>query len=309
MKKLCLPCQRRRGAALLAVLWVIALLIMLVGGASLLLMQDVDMASTRGQMFRARLLAETGLAIAMNPDVKGSDPLLHFEPLPGERYDVEITGEDGRLNPNLLLQREDRETLRRVLRYWGMDLVQADTLIDALLDWVDGDGFPRIRGAEAKAYGRSGLPFNRPFRSIEEMALVRGMQEVDAVYPRWRDWFSVHASGVVDVNEAQPEIISALTGADIGLAQQMRARRLGRDGMTNTLDDAPMPDLGSALQMLGLPFSQGAAYASILSVNSASRRIVVHSQVGEFKRELAVVVRGSPATGGAGGAIVWLAEK
>jgi len=303
-----LPIQRRdSGAALLAVLWVIALLIGLVAGVSLLLTQDLDASAARRQIFRSRMMAEGALAIAMNPAItKPDDPLLRRQISDDEQYEVLMTGEDGFINPNVLLQREDRETFRRIFRYWGMTLPQADKLIDALVDWVDQDDFKRINGAEKKDYGNNGMPFNRPFRSIEEMALVRGMQEVEQAYPEWRTWFSVYASGVLDVNEARPEVVSALTGANIRLAQNLRNTRLGRDGMLNTKDDAPMPDLTSALAILGIPAANPGALANILSVSSATKRLVVRVQVGDLKRELSAVVRGSIGQGATG--ILWMSE-
>lgn len=294
------------GAALLAVLWIIALLLGLVAGASLLLTQDLDAASAKRQIFRARMLAESALAIAMNPAIqKPDDPLLRRQVADDEEYEVQVTGEDGFINPNVLLLREDRETLRRIFVYWGMTLPQADTLIDALIDWVDADDFKRIKGAERKEYGLNGMPFNRPFYSIEEMAMVRGMQEVELAYPEWRNWFSVYASGSLDVNEARPEIISAVTGAQIKFAQNLRNTRLGRDGLLNTQDDAPMPDLTSALQVLGIPAANPAALSNVLSVKSTTQRFVVRVRVGDLERELSAVVRGNI---GQPSAILWMSE-
>jgi type II secretory pathway component PulK len=299
-----------KGAALLAVLWVVALLIGLVAGASLLLMQDLDLGATRRQVFRARMLAESGLALAVNPDIKPDDPLLRQQVSPDERVAVEMTGEDGLLNLNVLLQRVqqgDRETLRRVLRYWGLELQPADALIDCLVDWVDPDDFVNNRGAEKRAYGRNGMPFNRPFRSIEEVTLVRGMQQVEELYPAWRTWFSVYASGVLDINEARPEIISAVTGADLRLAQQMRARRLGPDGIANTEDDAPQLSLENAMIELGLGGARPEVLAQLIGLQSNTRRILVKVQVGSLERQLAAVVRGAPGAGSS--AILWMGER
>lgn len=295
-----------RGAALLAVLWVIALLIGLVAAVSLLLMQDVDLAATKRQVFRARLLAEAALAIAMNPDIKPEDPLLRRQVAEDEAWLVEMRGEDGLLNPNLLIQREDRATLLRVFRHWGLSLAQSNTLIDRLWDWVDADDFARIQGAESKAYNREGFPFNRPFRSVEEMALVQGMEVVEAAYPRWRDWFSIHASGLLDVNEAEPELIAAVTGADPRLAQNLRRQRLGRDGVLNTQDDLPMPDLASALAVLGLP-GQTENWAQVLGTQSATKRLLIKVRVGDLQRQLAAVVRGGIGQGAT--AILWMGER
>ena len=299
----------RRGAALIAALWIVALLSALVVGLATLLLQDVEMEGTRRQIFRARALAEMGLAIAMHPAVLPDDPILHRQISEDEFIDVEIVGEDGRLNMNALLQREDRDTLFRVFGYWGLDPQQSGSLFDALLDWTDGDDFVRVRGAESRQYNRPGMPFNRPFRSVEEIALVQGMAEIDAVYPQWRNWFSVHASGVLDLNEAEPELISAVTGADILRSQQLRARRLGQDGIANTDDDAPMPDVLTALSLLGLPISNPGQLAAVVSVNSQTRRIIARAQAGDRTREIAVVVRGSPGQAGGASQILWMGER
>ena len=300
--------SRRQGSALLAVLWIVALLSMLVATTSLLVMQDVDTVGTRRQMFRARMLAEMGLAFAAHPDVRPDDPLLRQEIADGEGFEVEMIGEDGRLNPNLLIQRQDRETLRRVFRAWGMDLMQSDSLFDALTDWVDEDSFKQPRGAEFRDYnGIPGLPFNRPFRSLEEMALVRGMDIVDSVFPQWRDWFSIHASGVLDINEAAPEIVAAVTGADIIIAQQLQARRLGRDGIRNTLDDAVFPDLQSAVRLLGVSGSTE-GLDQILSVTSNTRRIISRGITGGFTKSIIAIVQGGTTSTGGASAILELTE-
>jgi type II secretory pathway component PulK len=293
----------------MAALWIIALLSTLVVGTATLLLQDVEMEGTRRQIFRARSLAEMGLAVAMHPAVLPNDPILHQQFGEDEFVDVEIIGEDGRLNMNVLLQREDRDTLFRIFGYWGLDPQQSGSLFDALLDWVDGDDFVRIRGAESRQYGRVGMPFNRPFRSVEEIALVQGMAEIDAVYPQWRNWFSVYASGVLDLNEAEPQLISAVTGADILRAQELRARRLGEDGIANTDDDAPMPDVLTALSLLGLPISNPAELAAVVSVTSQTRRIIARAQAGDRTREVAIVTRGAPGQAGGVSQILWMGER
>jgi len=298
---------RWRGAALLAVLWVIALLIGLVTATSLLLMQDIELAATKRQVFRARMLSEAALAIAMNPDIKPDDPLLRRQVAEDERFVVEMTGEDGLLNPNVLLQREDRETFKRIFLSWGMNIQQANILIDRMLDWVDTDDFSRVQGGESKLYGRNGMPFNRPFRSIEEMAFVSGMEVVEQAYPNWRKWFSVYASGTLDLNEAEPEVVAAVTGADLQFAQNLRSQRVGRDGILNTLDDNPMPDVQSALAILGIPAANPETLGALFSVQSATRRILVKVQVGDLERQTVAVVRGAIGQGTM--AILWMGER
>ncbi|MFZ4594079.1 MAG: general secretion pathway protein GspK [Verrucomicrobiaceae bacterium] len=303
----------------MAVLWVIALLTMLVGTTTLLLREDVETASTRRQMFRARMLAEHGLAVAAHPDVKQDDEfLLRHQVAPGEGWIVEVEGEDGRLNPNILLQREDRDTLRRVMRAWGLKFDEGERVIDALMDWVDPDDFVRgVGGAESRFYGVRGVPFNRPFRSVDDMAQVRYMNEVERIFPGWRQWFSTYSTGVVDVNEAPAEVLSALTGADPTIAQQFVARRTGRDGIPHTKDDLPFQDLQTALRVLGVTATNPQALAGILGVQSSITRIKSTGVTGDFRRSIYAIINrptsNTPGTAaGAGGGIaniLWLGEE
>ena len=306
----------RRGSALLAVMWVIALLTSLVATTMLLLREDVDTIETRRQMFRARMLAEQGLALAAHPDVKQDDEeLLRHEVERGVGWIVEVAGEDGRINPNTLLLKNDRDTLRRIMRAWGLKSDETEKVIDALLDWVDQDDFVHgVGGAESKFYGIRGLPFNRPFRTVDEMAQVRYMNEVERLFPQWRDWFSVYSSGVIDVNEASPEVLSAVTGADRLMAQQVVARRVGRDGIAHTKDDAPFQDVQQALLALGVSASSPQAASGILGVQSTISRIRSTGVVGDFRRTLyAVINRATSATPGAAqsgvASIIWLGEE
>ncbi len=288
--------RRRSGAALLAVLWVVALLTTLVAASSLLLTQDLDAAASKRQVFRARMIAESALAIAMNPGIKKDDPLLSRQLSDDERYEVVVVGEDGLLNPNMLLQTANGQTvLKNLFMAWGVPLREAGILMNSLLDWIDADEFTRLNGAEKKDYRRNDIPFNRPFRSLEEMAMVRGMALVEQAYPQWRTWFSVYASGLLDVNEARPEIISAVTGANIQAAQRLRNTRLGPDGRLGTPDDQPLPDVANALLMLGIPVGtpQALALQTLISVQSVSNRITVRVQVGDLRREVAVLARGT----------------
>ena len=298
--------RKERGSALMAVMWIIALLTMLVGTAALLLKEGVETINTRRDIFRARMLAEAGLAIGANPEVKPDDQnLLRREVGPEEGYIVTVNGEDARLNPNRLLVGDDpanRGVLLNIMRAWGLKLDEAEIVVDSLYDWVDQDDLQRIHGAEKKFYNSPGLPFNRPFRSVDEMAQVRGMGEVDRRYPNWRDWFSVYSSGVVDVNEASAELLVALTGADPTMAQQFVARRAGADGIRHTEDDVLYQDLPTALRMLGVSSSNPQLSSTVLGVRSSIVRIESIGVVGPFKRKMfAVINRGLGQVGGGGG--------
>jgi hypothetical protein len=67
-----------------------------------------------------------------------------------------------------------------------------------------------------------------------------------------------------------------------------------------------MPDLTSALAMLGIPSATPGGLANVLSVQSATKRLVVRVRVGDLERELSAVVRGAIGQGAT--AILWMSE-
>jgi type II secretory pathway component PulK len=305
----------RSGSALLAVMWVVALLSALVATTMLFLREDVDTIDTRRQMFHARLLAEQGLAIAGHPDVKPDDEqLLRHEVEPGVGWIVEMEGEDGRLNPNVLLQRQDRDTWRAIFRAWGLRFDDGEKLLNALIDWVDEDSLlTQPGGAEKQFYNTTGFPFNRPFRSVDEMALVRYMDEVERIYPNWRSWFSVYSSGIVDLNEASAEVIQALTQAEPSMIQRAVSQRAGRDGIRGTKDDILFQDVQTALRVLGIT-GINPQTAQYLGVQSTVTRIKSRGIDHDFSRTLFAIINRatSPQPGAAPGgvaAILWLGEE
>ena len=208
-------------------------------------------------------------------------------------------------------------TLGRIFTAWGLKSDEREKLIDALIDWVDADDFiSGLGGAESKFYQSKGLPFNRPFRTIDEMAQVRYMDEVERIYPNWRSWFSVYASGTVDVNEASAEVLSAITGANSVNAASIVSRRMGFDGKLHTKDDALFQDVQSALAALGVTATGGAGAPSILGIQSSITRIKSTGVTPDFRRTIYAIVNRptSPMPGGAGGggaatSILWLGEE
>src|SRR5687768_16675109 len=94
---------RRKASALIIVLWVIALLSFLIITALLVAMQNADTTGARKAVFRARQLAEMGVAVASHPLVAAGDPLLRQRLSSNESFEAVITSEESRLNLNALL--------------------------------------------------------------------------------------------------------------------------------------------------------------------------------------------------------------
>ena len=247
---------RRRGVALIAVIWLIAILAMACMAALRVVSFDLEIATSKVHGTRARQIVEMGIAIGSNPMIERTDPLLRrMDPDTGEGFEVKLISEGGRLNPNVLLLGGDKDLLRSIFIDWGLDLESAQAVTDALSDWVDDNDETSLNGAEKEWYenaGRINQPFNRPFYSLDEMRLVRGMDLVEAARPDWREWFTIWSgSGQLDLNEAEAELIAAAADVSVDIASIIPETVRGPDGIRGTNDDVPFQNLQSAFQQLG----------------------------------------------------------
>ena len=243
-----------RGAALMAVLWLIAILAMACMATLRVISFDMEIASAKIHGSRARQAAEMGIAIGSNRAIKRSDPLLHRQGSEGERYDATVISEDGRFRINSLAQ-NDKPLLLSIFVGWGLQPDDASKVIDALSDWIDADDNESLNGAEIKDYeaeGRINQPFNRPFYHLDEARLVRGMDQIEALRPDWRNWFSVWSSGKLDLNEASAELIAAAAEVPVEQAQIIPQTVRGEDDQRDTLDDLPFSDPSAAIALLGV---------------------------------------------------------
>ncbi len=292
----------RRGAALMAVLWLIAILAMACMATLRVISFDMELASAKVHGSRARQVAEMGIAVGSNPAVKRSDPLLkQMDGETGEGFEASVISEGARFNINVLLLQDDKALLKDIFVGWGLELDVAQEITDALGDWVDADDNESLNGAEKSYYekdGRVNQPFNRPFYDIAEMSLVRGMDQVEAVRPDWRNWFTIWSGGSLDVNEATAELIAAAAEIPVDQADIVTETVRGTDGIRDTDDDAPFKNAQQALDLLGIDPSARPDIARRFTANDATTRIESIGYAEGAKRKITVIVRnrtGRPA--------------
>ena len=137
-------------------------------------------------------------------------------------------------------------------------------------------------------------PFNRPFYSLDELLLVRGMEQVVAAKRNWRDFFTIYSTGKLDMNEANAEAIALATGVDIEEAQDLVEMRFGADDMEDTLDDYKFENLSEVFAVLGIV--DDGILQSRLSLNDNTKRIESIGTVGvgtpdAFSKKIELVVR------------------
>ncbi len=294
--------RSRRGVALMAVLWLIAILALACMTALRVISFDMELATAKIHGSRARQIAAMGIAVGSNPVVKRSDPLLRrMDGDSGEGFEVRVVSEGGRFNINAILLSEDKVLLSSIFSNWGLDIEQSQEVVDALSDWVDTDDNVSLNGAEKKDYesaGRINQPFNRPFYDLSEVRLVRGMDLIEAMRPDWREWFTIWSGGGLDLNEASPELIAAAAECPVEQADIIPEMVRGPDGMRDTLDDVPFQNPAAALDLLGIDVNGRPDLAKRFTVNDSTTRIESIGQAEGAKRKITVIVRnraGKPA--------------
>lgn len=294
--------RKSRGVALMAVLWLVAILGMACMAALRVISFDMEITSAKVHGSRARQIAEMGIAVGSNYVVKRTDPLLHrTNPDFGESYDVKIVSEGGRFNINAILLQDDKPLLREIFVAWGLELEDAQNIADALGDWVDADDNVALNGAEKDYYdkeGRINQPFNRPFYDLSEMSLVRGMDLVEAVRPDWRNWFTIWSGGALDLNEASAELIAAAAEIPVDQADIIPETVRGTDGERDTTDDVPFQNAAAALDLLGIDTNSRPDIAKRFTVNDQTTRIESIGTAEGAKHKITVIVRnrtGRPA--------------
>src|SRR5687768_3145926 len=115
--------SKKRGAALVAVIWLVAILAMATVVTLRVVSLDVDLGASQIHGFRARQLAEMGIAVASNPAVKRTDPLLkQFSGESGEGFEARIISEGEKFNINAILLKQDEQFLKSLFSEWGLTL-------------------------------------------------------------------------------------------------------------------------------------------------------------------------------------------
>jgi type II secretory pathway component PulK len=285
---------KSRGAALMAVLWLIAILAMACLATLRVISFDMELASSKVHGSRARQVAEMGVAIGSNPAVKRTDPILkQLNAETGEGFEVKVASEGGRFNINYLILQDDKALLKEIFINWGLTLDDAQDLADALKDWVDENDNEELNGAEKEYYekeGRINQPFNRPFYNLSEVSLVKGMNLVEAVKPDWRDWFTIWSGGPLDLNEAAPELIAAAAELSVDRVDIIPETVKGTDEIRDTTDDVPFQNAAAALDLLGIDTDGRPDLAKRFTVNDATTRIESMGYAEGAKRKVTIIV-------------------
>ncbi|HET7584028.1 MAG TPA: hypothetical protein VFK13_03925 [Gemmatimonadaceae bacterium] len=259
---------RRGGFALLAVLWVIAVMAILGATLAAVGRTSVQGARNRIAIRRARwkaegcgeeLLAQIGgdlqRASQMGGDATSrswngvADRLAtQRETIP--RDDIVCTARATAAGATLDVNNADGDLLQHVLAHLGY--AHSDSLTDVLLDWRDADDDPRERGAEREWYAAHGRspPRNGPIADVRELSDIRGFDRLDAVTLIPLDSVLGVEPGRIALNQAPPLLLSALPGFTAEAVQRVMVHRARGEPVTDvvTLAGELSPEARAPLQ-------------------------------------------------------------
>jgi hypothetical protein len=260
MKKPSPRSNSKRGAALLLALWALFLLSAMVIAWALNINSHLAVSANANRVLSAEAMASSGAEVALAREITPSSSNLHRKIGNGDSYDVQMTGECGRLNLSFLTQGEDPnklQILRQYLTLKGVDLNEQDLMMDSLLDWVSQNrGLQHLNACpETDDYH----PPHQPLGSVDELKKVCGWADFTSK-PGWDGDFTV-AQGCngIDVAYASRDVLRALLAA-FGGAGDDRVNaflqlRQGPDGIDGTADDGII-DPNAVLPMLGINGTQ-----------------------------------------------------
>jgi hypothetical protein len=257
MKKLSPRSHSKRGAALLLALWALFLLSAMVIAWALNINSGLTVSATANRALSAEAMASSGAEVALNPTIKPASANLH-RVVGSESYDVQMSGECGRFNLNLLAPAGVEnpvlvQALRQYLNIKGVDLNDLDVMMDSLLDWISPTkGLRHLNAPEETDDYR---PAHAPLTSVDELKKVFGWAGYTS-HPGWDEDFTTVNGGCqqIDAAYASRDVLRAFGIPDDFVDRFLQARR-GPDGIDGTADD-PQMDLNTAQALLGIA-SQG----------------------------------------------------
>ncbi len=191
----------RGGAALMLALWALFLLSAMVISWALDINSRLTVSGNASRVLDAEAMASSGADLALHPLVKPDSANLHRQIGNQEGYDVQMMGECGRLNLNLLApggveNTPLKEILRQYLGLKGIELNDVDKMVDSLLDWMSPPGLHRLNACpESENY----QPPHAALTSVDDLKKICGWAEFTSK-PHWDEDFTVsNCGGVLDL--------------------------------------------------------------------------------------------------------------
>ncbi len=307
-----------RGSALLLVLFAIILLTGLVTATVDFVGIDVDEYRALNKEFRARQLAESGLAFGTNPQVQNQDSALLEQQAPdGGRFRVVISSESIKLNINFIMANDRDDILEALFGSWGLAPKVSDAAVEGLHKYLDNQQNSQPLAATTQPVATTaqsaltttqpGTPNTQPatttvqpgtqqtqlltpqFASVAEMSLVPEFAPVMKAQPDWMNYFTILGDGKIDVNLADADTIALVTGVSPATADQFVKYRWGPDGKPFTADDRVYTTMDEVRAALGLSTEQFQLVQNYLTLDSEVDRVESTGIIAGYEKKVIVV--------------------
>ena len=234
--------NNRRGAALISVLWLTAVLVAIAFSVSTTVRGEIDRATTLSEGIRCQFLARGAMDRffldyqRLGRRIFPAGPIYRYSFPEGEAV-IELVPEASKLNVNTI----PGEDLTRLLLAMGVSPDQAESIAGAIVDWRTSPAAGQASPYDA-AYlerGPTFLPRHASIQDGEELLMVRGVTRelyygslqrnaAGDLVPRGglKDCLSVYGSNAgVDAQSANPAVMLALGVPEDGVARIMELRR------------------------------------------------------------------------------------
>ncbi|KAF1708871.1 general secretion pathway protein GspK [Pseudoxanthomonas kalamensis DSM 18571] len=223
--------MKSRGAALVLVLWLVAMLTALIGGFAL----SARVEALQGKLLRDGVageeIARAGIEYALvrlvdeQPKTRwlpdGRAYAWHFA---DAELRIRIVDETGKVD----LNQADVGLLSALMQVLGSEPAQAEAVAAAIVDWRDEDSLTQpVGGAEDPDYAAAGLPYgakDAPFETVAEVEQVLGM--TPELFARMQPFLTLHAGRVMPDPNLAPEPVLRALGLD---PAEYEARRQAAD--------------------------------------------------------------------------------
>ena len=263
---------RQNGMALVIVLWLVVLLSIMAAGHARGTHVDTQLASRQVSVAQARGYAEAGInhALLMLLSNEGGNV-----PVDGRIFAVNIDEKTVALAVRSATGLVDLNTapadlLDAALRAAGLGDAERRGVVDAILDWRDGDNLRHLDGIEDQDYIAAGVPWtsrDAAIAAVDELRYVPGIGQDE--FERLAPFVTVYSgrSGV-DLELAPPGLVEAMTGERIEPASQDNAISRGRGPQTGTFHIYATVDAGSG--------AVAAIEAVVTTSRSSDAPVIVH---------------------------------
>lgn len=290
--------SRPRGVALIVVLWAVALISAAMLGLAAILQRQLGQEVAALQNSRATLVAESGLQMALHPQIQPalvqevsrtlSDQLKVGWDAP-VRFEVgaeDLRGEDGKINLNALALGDPalcRRVLTNLLGSWDVNPTTSSAFIDALLDYVDGNKETTGNNDATELMVRDG-----PLERLDEIEQIGGWGQVmeESREKNWRRKLTIFGNGKLSLRSADQDVMEAWLGLTPGAAATFVQTRVGADGILGSQDD--LINVG----LLGALTAEDQA-----RINTGAEdlwRVTSTGYVGEVKRRIVALISRNP---------------